>query len=56
MYDVLRVTKMWFGRSSNAYVVNELKLNKNTVVDWFMFCREVCMYAVFMRPACLIIT
>ncbi|GFU73995.1 hypothetical protein TNCV_1641221 [Trichonephila clavipes] len=23
----------------NDYVVNELKLNKNTVIDWFMFCR-----------------
>ncbi|GFU02129.1 mitotic-spindle organizing protein 2A [Trichonephila clavipes] len=30
----------------NDYVVNELKLNKNTVIDWFMFCREVCMNAV----------
>ncbi|GFW45406.1 DDE_Tnp_IS1595 domain-containing protein [Trichonephila clavipes] len=46
MYDVLRVTKMWFGRCMNDYVVNELKLNKNTVIDWFMFCREVCMNAV----------
>ncbi|GFY13495.1 hypothetical protein TNCV_1803661 [Trichonephila clavipes] len=27
----------------NAFVVNDLKVNKNTVVDWYMFCREVCM-------------
>ncbi|GFU09821.1 mitotic-spindle organizing protein 2A [Trichonephila clavipes] len=46
MYDSLRVTKMWFGRCMNDYVVNELKLNKNTVIDLFMFCREVCMNAV----------
>ncbi|GFT37566.1 putative transposase-like protein [Trichonephila clavipes] len=29
----------------NAFVVNDLKVNKNTVVDWYMFCREVCMLA-----------
>ncbi|GFX89750.1 hypothetical protein TNCV_3711821 [Trichonephila clavipes] len=27
----------------NAFVVNDLKVNKNTIVDWYMFCREVCM-------------
>ncbi|GFX34372.1 hypothetical protein TNCV_3227181 [Trichonephila clavipes] len=27
----------------NAFVVNDLKVNKNTVVDWYMLCREVCM-------------
>ncbi|KAF8788525.1 hypothetical protein HNY73_006557 [Argiope bruennichi] len=46
MYDILCVTRMWFGRCMNDYVVNELKLNKNTVADWFMFCREVCMNAI----------
>ncbi|GFR04131.1 putative transposase-like protein [Trichonephila clavata] len=29
----------------NEFVVNDLKINKNTVVDWYMFCREVCMIA-----------
>ena len=27
----------------NEFVVNEIKVNKNTVVDWFMFSREVCL-------------
>ena len=42
MYDILCVSKLWFGRCMNDFIVNELKVNKNTVVDLFMFCREVC--------------
>ncbi|GFT39876.1 mitotic-spindle organizing protein 2A [Trichonephila clavipes] len=42
---ILRLTRYWFGKSMNAFVVNDLKVNKNTVVDWYMFCREVCMLA-----------
>ena len=41
MYDILCVTKLWFGRCMNDFIVNELKVNKNTVLDLFMFCREV---------------
>ncbi|GFU31011.1 hypothetical protein TNCV_1389651 [Trichonephila clavipes] len=37
------LTRYWFGKSMNAFVVNDLKVNKNTVTDWYMFCREVCM-------------
>ncbi|GFV79854.1 uncharacterized protein TNCV_1726791 [Trichonephila clavipes] len=32
----------WFDKSINAFVVNDLKVNKNTVADWYMF-RKVCM-------------
>ncbi|GFW83925.1 mitotic-spindle organizing protein 2A [Trichonephila clavipes] len=42
---ILRLTRYWFGKSMNAFVVNDLKVNKNTVMDWYMFCREVCMIA-----------
>ncbi|GFV79303.1 mitotic-spindle organizing protein 2A [Trichonephila clavipes] len=42
---ILRLTRYWFGKSMNAFVVNDLKVNKNTVVDWYMFCRKVCMLA-----------
>ncbi|GFV59533.1 mitotic-spindle organizing protein 2A [Trichonephila clavipes] len=42
---ILRLTRYWFGKSMNEFVVNDLKINKNTVVDWYMFCREVCMVA-----------
>ena len=42
MYDILCVTKLWFGRCMNDFIVNELKVNKNTIVEWFMFCQEVC--------------
>ncbi|GFX23180.1 putative transposase-like protein [Trichonephila clavipes] len=35
----------------NAFVVNDLKVNKNTVVDWYMFCHEVCMLACVKESA-----
>ncbi|GFV66475.1 hypothetical protein TNCV_192301 [Trichonephila clavipes] len=40
-YEIL--TRYWFGKSMNAFVVNDLKVNKNTVLEWYMFCREVRM-------------
>ena len=43
IYDILRLTKCWFGRCMNEFVVNEIKVNKTTVVDWYVFCREVCL-------------
>ncbi|GFW88198.1 mitotic-spindle organizing protein 2A [Trichonephila clavipes] len=42
---ILRLTRYWFGKSTNEFVVNDLKVNKNTVVDWYALCREVCMLA-----------
>ena len=39
MYDILCATKLWFRRFMNDFVVNELKVNKNTADDWFIFCR-----------------
>ncbi|GFS82318.1 hypothetical protein TNCV_3340381 [Trichonephila clavipes] len=27
----------------NEFAVKDVRVNKNTVVDWYMFCREVCM-------------
>ncbi|GFU70078.1 hypothetical protein TNCV_2752131 [Trichonephila clavipes] len=32
--------------SMNEFAVKDVRVNKNTVVDWYMFCREVCMAAV----------
>ena len=43
MHDILHVTKLWLERFMYGFVVNEIKVNKNTAVDWFMFCWEVCM-------------
>ncbi|GFW34957.1 RNase H domain-containing protein [Trichonephila clavipes] len=34
--------RYWFGKSINAFVVNDVKVNENTVADFYMF-REVCM-------------
>ena len=43
MHDILHITKLWLERFMYGFVVNEIKVNKNTAVDWFMFCWEVCM-------------
>ncbi|GFX99018.1 mitotic-spindle organizing protein 2A [Trichonephila clavipes] len=48
---ILCLTRYWFGKSMNAFMVNDLKVNKNTVVDWYMFCREVCMIACVKESA-----
>ncbi|GFT60147.1 uncharacterized protein TNCV_2550951, partial [Trichonephila clavipes] len=29
--------------SMNEFAVKDVKVNRNTVVDWYMFCQEVCM-------------
>ena len=46
MHNILHVTKIWFRKCMNDFVVNKLKLNKTTVDDWFMFCCEVCRNAI----------
>ncbi|GFU86847.1 hypothetical protein TNCV_2231721 [Trichonephila clavipes] len=33
-------------KSMNEFAVKDVRVNKNTVVDWYMFCREVSMAAV----------
>ncbi|GFQ98011.1 hypothetical protein TNCT_266161 [Trichonephila clavata] len=42
---ILRLTRYWFGKSMNELVVNDLKINKNTIVDWNMFFHEICLIA-----------
>ncbi|GFT90714.1 mitotic-spindle organizing protein 2A [Trichonephila clavipes] len=44
--DILILTHHFFGKSMNEFAVKDARVNKNTVVDWYMFCREVCMAAV----------
>ncbi|GFV03392.1 hypothetical protein TNCV_3397211 [Trichonephila clavipes] len=33
---ILRLTRYWFGKSMNAFVVNDLKVNKNRSQSWWM--------------------
>ncbi|GFV39537.1 hypothetical protein TNCV_1367781 [Trichonephila clavipes] len=33
--------RYWFGKSMNVFVVNDLKVNKNTVVDWYVLPRGI---------------
>ncbi|GFW31076.1 mitotic-spindle organizing protein 2A [Trichonephila clavipes] len=44
--DILILTRHFFGKSMNEFAVKDVRVNKNTVVDWYMFCREVCMAAI----------
>ncbi|GFT49247.1 mitotic-spindle organizing protein 2A [Trichonephila clavipes] len=53
MTIILRLTRYCFCKSMNAFLVNDLKVNKNTVVNWYMFCREVCMIAWCIHPSIL---
>ncbi|KFM62518.1 hypothetical protein X975_17148, partial [Stegodyphus mimosarum] len=46
MCDILRITRCWFLRMGNDSVMQEVKVHEHAVVDWFMFCREVCMTSV----------
>lgn len=33
---------LWVWRQRIDFVVNKLRVNPKTVVDWFSFCREIC--------------
>ncbi|GFU98904.1 uncharacterized protein TNCV_3381501 [Trichonephila clavipes] len=44
--DILILTRHFFGKSMNEFAVKDVRVNKNTVVDWYMFCGEVCMVEV----------
>ncbi|GFW78943.1 mitotic-spindle organizing protein 2A [Trichonephila clavipes] len=38
--DILILTRHFFGKSMNEFAVKDVRVNKNTVVDWYMFCRR----------------
>ncbi|KFM76295.1 hypothetical protein X975_13952, partial [Stegodyphus mimosarum] len=44
--DILRITTCWFLKMRNECVIQEVKVHQHAVVDWFMFCRELCMMTV----------
>eukprot|EP00731_Ephydatia_muelleri_P034513 Em0063g18a len=44
--QILEVTFLWTEDMSGETVRKWVGINKNTIVDWFNFCREVC--AVYM--------
>ena len=43
---VLELVYLWSQCFTHSEVMHELKLSKKTVTEWFMFCREACIYAV----------
>ena len=43
---VLEFVYLWAQGFTHSEVLHELKLSKKTVTEWFMFCREACIYAV----------
>ncbi|GFU93896.1 mitotic-spindle organizing protein 2A [Trichonephila clavipes] len=38
--DILIFNASFFGKSMNEFAVKDVRVNKNTVVDWYMFCRR----------------
>jgi transposase-like protein len=40
--EVVQFTYWWSNGLSQDQIITQLRLSTNTIVDWFMFCREVC--------------
>ncbi|GFX32412.1 mitotic-spindle organizing protein 2A [Trichonephila clavipes] len=53
MCTVLLVMRKWFGRCPQKYAVADLGVGSHTAVDWYNFCREVCIH-VLIRDSCKI--
>ena len=43
---VLELIYLWSQGFTHSEVMHELKLSKRTVTEWFMFCREACIYSI----------
>ena len=42
--QVLKLTYLWVWKSSEAFTMRECRIGgEHTIVDWYMFCREVCV-------------
>ena len=39
----MKITIYWCGRCQQDFSVNQVGVHEHAIVDWFMFCREVCM-------------
>ncbi|GFY19818.1 mitotic-spindle organizing protein 2A [Trichonephila clavipes] len=51
MCTVLLVMRKWFGRCPQKYAVADLGVGSHTAVNWYNFCREVCIH-VLIRDSC----
>ena len=40
--EILKLTYWWTAGVKENQIATQLQLSSNTVVDWSMFCREVC--------------
>ncbi|XP_053209264.1 uncharacterized protein LOC128393164 [Panonychus citri] len=43
LLDFYKVVFLWCGHDKNKRVLENINLNKNTIVDYFQFCREVAL-------------
>ena len=43
---VLELIYLWSQGFTHSEVMHKLKLSKRTVTEWFMFCREACIYSI----------
>ncbi|XP_035228785.1 LOW QUALITY PROTEIN: nucleolar protein 10-like [Stegodyphus dumicola] len=46
--DILIITRCCFLKMGNESLMQEVKVHEHSAVDWFMFCREVCMMTVYL--------
>ena len=44
MMIIIRLMYFWAWNARIKDVERDLKINKNTIVDWFNFCRDICAY------------
>ena len=43
LQTILQITSMWCNKKPSWLVRRELNIAQNTVIDWYNFCREICV-------------
>ena len=43
LQQILFITYFWVNRCDQQFVLHELEISHTTLVDWYNFCREVCI-------------
>lgn len=49
LQTILQITSMWCERKPSWLVRRELNIAQNTVIEWYNFCREICLEIMLKR-------
>ena len=49
LQEVMKITYWWCADFCESQVKTQLRINSNTIVDWSMFCREICELSIVRR-------